>query len=185
MKHHHQDDRALPSGPVGTAAVWLAFRRALVSQCHPKMLAALLMPFVIALLGVIVLLWAFWAPLTAWLDAQASQWDTINTIDDWMLAWGWISIKLYIVPIMAAGILLPSAGILGFVIAAVFVMHIVLRHIERREYTGVQRQGEHAVTIGTWNALVVGAVFVIGWVLTMPLWLFPPLAVALPVFWWA
>lgn len=185
MKHNHQNSPAQSLAPVGTAAVWLAFRRALVSQLHPKMLAALLMPFVIALLGVIVLLWAFWTPLTAWLDAQASQWDTINTIDGWMLAWGWVSIKLYIVPIMAAGILLPSAGILGLVIAAIFVMPIVLRHIERREYPGLKRQGEHAITIGTWNALVVGAVFVIGWVLTMPLWLFPPLAIVLPVFWWA
>lgn len=170
---------------MGTAAVWLAFRRAFVSQWHPAMLAALLMPVAIALVGLIVLLWAFWTPLTAWLDVQASQWDTISTIDDWMLAWGWVSVKFYMVPVMAAGILLPLAGILGLAIAAVFVMPLVLRHLERREYKGLQRRGEHAMAVGVWNAVVVGAVFVVGWVLTMPLWLFPPLAIVLPIFWWA
>lgn len=173
------------TGPVGLAAVGLAFRRALVSQVHPKMLAALLMPFVIALLGAIILLWVFWTPLTGWLDSQLSQWDMVNQVDQWLVAVGLFSIKFYMIPVLAAGMLLPLAGILGLVIAAIFVMPIVLRHIERREYKNVQRQGQHAVAVGAWNAVLVGTIFVFGWLITMPLWLFPPLALILPVFWWA
>src|SRR5690606_4499959 len=89
------------SGPVGWAAVGLAFRRALVSQVHPKMLAALLMPFAIALIGVIVLLWAFWTPLTDWLNIQMSQWDVVTQVDEWLLAVGLFSIKFYMVPLLA------------------------------------------------------------------------------------
>lgn len=174
-----------PTGPVGLAAVGLAFRRALVSQVHPKMLAALLMPFVIALLGAIILLWAFWTPLTGWLDGHVSQWDMVNQVDQWLLAVGLFSIKFYMIPVLAAGMLLPLAGILGLVIAAIFVMPIVLRHIERREYKDVRREGQHAVAVGAWNAVLIGVVFVFGWLITMPLWLFPPLALILPVFWWA
>lgn len=174
-----------PTGPTGLAAVGLAFRRALISQVHPKMLAALFMPFIIALVGAIVLLWAFWTPLTGWLDIQLSQWSIVNRLDEWLLAIGLFSFKLYLIPLLAAGMLLPLAGILGLVIAAIFVMPIVLRHIERRDYQDVRRQGQHAVTVGAWNALLVGTVFVLGWLLTMPLWLFPPLALVLPVFWWA
>lgn len=173
------------AGPVGLAAVGLAFRRALVSQVHPKMLAALLMPFVIALLGAIVLLWGFWTPLTAWLDGQISQWDVVNQVDQWLLAVGLFSVKLYIIPLLAAGMLLPLAGILGLVIAAVFVMPVVLRHIERRDYKNIRRQGQHAMAVGLWNAILVGTIFVFGWLVTLPLWLFPPLALVLPVFWWA
>src|SRR5690554_6894734 len=125
-------------GPAGWAAIGLAFRRALVSQVHPKMLAALFMPFAIALLGAIVLLWAFWTPLTDWLDVQMSQWDIVAHVDQWLLAVGLFSIKLYMIPVLAVGILLPLAGILGLVIAAIFVMPVVLRHLERREYKNVQ-----------------------------------------------
>ncbi|WP_370632044.1 EI24 domain-containing protein [Pusillimonas sp. MFBS29] len=176
--------RKQPSPAWEMATVGLAFKRALVSQCHPRMLVALFLPFIIALLGAIILLWAFWDPLTGWLNVQASDWGVVNQIDQWMLAIGLFSIKLYLVPLLAVGILLPISGILGLVIAAVFVMPIVLRHLEKTEYQGVSRQGRFSTTVGAWNAAWVGVLFAIGWVLTMPLWLIPPFAVLLPIFWW-
>lgn len=169
----------------GLSLVGLAFRRALVTQLHPKMLAALFLPFVIALLGAVILLWFFWDPLNIWLGNESSGWGVLNTMDQWMLAFGLFSIKLYLVPLLAMGILLPMAGILGLVIAAIFVMPIVLRHVEAREYKGLNRQGQHATAVGTWNAIWVGIWFCLGWLITMPLWLIPPFALILPVFWWA
>src|SRR5690606_14576848 len=35
-----------------------------------------------------------------------------------------------------------------------------------------------------WNATWVLLVFCVGWLLTMPLWLLPPLALVLPTLWW-
>ena len=169
----------------GMAGVGLAFKRALVSQCHPRMLLALFLPFIIALLGAIILLWAFWDPLTSWLNVQASEWGFVNQLDQWMLAIGLFSIKLYLVPLLAVGILLPISGILGLVIAAVFVMPIVLRHLEKGEYQGISRQGRFSTPVGVWNAAWVGGIFAIGWLVTMPLWLIPPFAVLLPIFWWS
>ncbi|UYO92860.1 EI24 domain-containing protein [Pollutimonas sp. M17] len=176
--------RLRPSAPTGLSAVGLAFKRALVSQCHPKMLAALFLPFIIALLGAIILLWAFWTPLTGWLNMQAADWEIINEVDQWLLAIGLFSIKLYLIPMLAVAILLPLSGILGLVIAAVFVMPIVLRHLEKRDYRGLSRQGQFSTAVGTWNAIWVGGLFALGWLVTMPLWLIPPMPVLLPIFWW-
>lgn len=61
------------AGPAGSVAQ--AFKRALVSQCHPSMLFAVLLPFLIALVGAFLLLWLFWTPLTDWLRVEASHWD--------------------------------------------------------------------------------------------------------------
>ena len=169
----------------GLSAVALAFRRAVVTQCHPRMLAVLLLPFAIALLGGILLLWAFWTPLNDWWASQLGSWGVVNQMDQWLVAAGVVSFKLVLAPVLAAGVLLPMAGLLGLIIAAVVVMPIVLRHLERREYIGLARRGEHATVVGAWNAVWVGALFVVGWLVTMPLWLIPPLAVILPVFWWA
>lgn len=169
----------------GVAAVGLAFKRALVTQCHPKMLLTLLLPFFIALLGAVVLLWAFWTPLTNWLNTQALDWYYLNEIDQWLLAIGLFSLKLYLVPLLAVVILLPLSGILGLVIAAIFVMPIVLRHLEKREYRGVVRHGRFSNTYSAWNAIWVGILFTLGWLVTMPLWLIPPMPVILPIVWWA
>ncbi|CAM5206420.1 EI24 domain-containing protein OS=Castellaniella defragrans OX=75697 GN=HNR28_001224 PE=4 SV=1 [Castellaniella defragrans] len=171
--------------PNGLSLVGQAFRRAFVSQLHPRMIAALFLPFLIAFLGAVVLLWLFWSPLTSWMDQQASSWGVFNTLDGWMVAVGLFSLKLWLVPLLSAGLLLPMAGILGLVIAAIFVMPIVLRHLEHRDYQGLSRQGRHASVLGTWNAIWVGVLFCLGWIFTMPLWLVPPFALVLPVFWWA
>ncbi len=172
------------SGPTGLTAVAVAFKRALVSQLHPKMLAAVLLPFFIMLVGAIVLLWAFWTPLTEWLTTQSADWGILNTVDGWLVAIGLFSIKLYLIPLIAAGILLPMSGILGLVIAAVFIMPIVLGHLDKANYPGLRRNGHNATVLSAWNAAWVGGLFVLGWLVTMPLWLFPPFAVILPIFWW-
>lgn len=162
-----------------------AFKRALVSQCHPTMLFAVLLPFLIALCGAILLLWFFWSPLTDWLRTEASQWDVVNRFDEWLVALGLFSLKLYFVPLIAAAILLPVSGILGLAIAAVFVMPLVLRHVSQRDYASLKRQGKFATAVSVWNALWVCTVFALGWVLTLPLWLVPPMALILSLFWWA
>lgn len=173
------------AGPRGLAAVFLAFKRAVVSQLHPKMLLAVLLPFVVALLGAILLLWAFWTPLSEWLAAQSADWGVLNTLDGWLVTLGLFSIKLYLIPLVAAGILLPMSGILGLIIAAVFVMPIVLGHLDKSHYPGLRRNGRNATVLSAWNAVWVGVLFIFGWLVTMPLWLFPPFAVLLPIFWWA
>ncbi|HEX7748417.1 MAG TPA: EI24 domain-containing protein [Bordetella sp.] len=174
------------SPPLGqSAAIGRAFKRALVSQCHPAMLFAVLLPFLIALVGAILMMWFFWTPLTDWLRMELARWGAVDRVDGWLATVGMFSLKLYVTPIIAAAILLPASGVLGLAIAAVFVMPLVLRHLERSDYPGLARQGRNAVAVSVWNAMWVSLVFAAGWVLTLPLWLVPPMAIVLHVLWWA
>src|SRR5690606_8578375 len=70
-------------------------------------------------------------------------------------------------------------------IAAVFVMPRVLRHVGARAYAGVSRQGRNATAYSVWNAIWDSGVFAVGWALTLPFWLVPPMAVLLSIFCWA
>lgn len=168
--------------------VWLtvpaAFTRALVSQLQPRMIFALLMPFVFMLLGFVLLSWLLWTPVQAWLTQVLTQWDLFENVDQWLVGLGLFSLKLYLAPLLALGVLLPLAGVIGLVLAAVLVMPMVLRHVSKKDYPDLQLLGRNATAISTWNAVWVGTVFVLGWLLTLPLWLFPPFALLLPVFWW-
>jgi hypothetical protein len=175
----------LKRAAAGTIGVAQAFKRALVSQCHPSMLLAVLLPFAIALVGAMLLLGFFWTPLTAWLDVQASELQFLNDADAWLVGIGLFSLKIYLVPLLAVAILLPISGILGLAIAAVFVMPLVLRHVSTREYAGLERRGRNATAYSVWNAVWVTIVFAIGWVLTLPFWLIPPMGIILSIFWWA
>jgi len=172
---------------LGLEGVGQAFGRALVSQCHPRMLFALLMPFLIVLGAVIVLLFVALGPLTSWLSQQVSDSSFLLEANDWLVSVGLfslLSVKAWMLTLMALMVLLPASGILGLAVAAVFVMPLVVSHLSRHSYADVSKRGEYGFVVSFWNALWVSVVFLLGWVLTLPFWLFPPLGLLVSLLWW-
>jgi len=179
-----QAPSALSAGLSGVAE---AFWRALVSQLHPRMLFALLLPFLIMLVGAILLLVLALGPLTDWLNQQLSESTLLIAANDWMLSVGLFSlmaIKAWIVPFAVVIVLLPISGILGLTVAAIFVMPMVVNHVSRQHFSGLALQGQHALVVSVWNAVWVSVIFVLGWILTLPFWLFPPLGLLVSLLWW-
>jgi len=171
---------------LGLDGVGQAFGRALVSQCHPRMLFALLMPFLIVLGAVIVLLFVALGPLTSWLSQQVSDSTMLLEANDWLVSIGLFSlltVKAWMLTFIAIMVLLPASGILGLAVAAVFVMPLVVSHLSQHRYAEVSRRGEYAFMVSFWNALWVSVVFLLGWVLTLPFWLFPPLGLLVSLLW--
>jgi hypothetical protein len=162
-----------------------ALRRALVSQLHPKMLLAMFVPFLIALVAAALLMWQAWTPLKQWLMGTVLAGSYVDDVDAWLVRLGLFSVKLYLVPVLAVLILIPLAGVIGLLAASIFIMPMAVRHLEARTYLGLARRGSVVAVYGWWNAVWVLTVFVAGWLLTLPLWLIPFLPLVLPVFWWA
>lgn len=162
-----------------------ALSRAVISQISPKMLGALLLPFMVALLGAVLLLWLFWTPLKEQIALWLDQLGIIDSHADlWLVGMGLFAIKTVVVPLLAAGALLPLAGILGLIVSAVMVMPLVLSYVQNKHHPQLKKQGKNAFTYSVGNALWVGVLFIVGWLFTLPLWLIAPLALVLPVFWW-
>jgi len=171
----------------GLTGVAQAFGRALRSQVHPRMLFALLLPFLIMLGGAVLLLVMALGPLTSWLDQQISESSTIIQANQWMLSMGLfslMSVQSFIVPLTAVTILLPLSGILGLAVAAVCVMPMVIAHLSSRDYKGLKIQGQQAFVVSLWNAIWVSLLFALGWLVTLPFWLVPPLGLMVSIFWW-
>lgn len=189
MQHPHSVSRIQPAAPqsAGLEGVGQAFWRALVSQMHPRMLLALLLPFLIMLVGAILLLVLGLGPISDWLSQQLSESTMLIAVNDWMLSVGLFSlasIKGWVVPIVVAIVLLPISGILGLTVAAIFVMPMVVAHVSRKDFPGLALQGQNTLVVSVWNAVWVSVVFVLGWLLTLPFWLFPPLGLLVSLLWW-
>ncbi len=161
-----------------------AFLRACRSQLHPQMIFALFMPVIVTLVLGIILVWVAWSPLTEWLSAELTESSVPAMIDPVIGTTGFLVLKAWMIPIAAAIILLPLAGIVGLAVAAVWIMPMVLAHLGKRNYPDVVPRGRHAFVLSVWNAVWVSVVFMFGWLLTLPLWLIPPLGMILSVFWW-
>jgi len=162
-----------------------AFVRALASQLHPKMLALLLVPFVVAVVfwGVLALL--AWAPLLDWLRSAFFEGGGVAA---WIVGrvegLGFDGFDELLTVALALMLVVPLMFVTALAIIAVFSMPAVNRHLGSGAYRDVERRGSWSVPASAWNALAGTAIFLAGYLLTLPLWLVPPLAFFVPWLWW-
>lgn len=175
--------------------VAFAYLSALRSQLHPRMLLAILLPVVVGLAAFVLIYMLFFGALKTnfahWLETQAAVQNTDMWLQnaaahsEWMATvMGWLSLKSIFATVLAMGIVLPFIAVLVLAVMAFALMPIVVAHLRGRDYQDLVRAGRHAGAFSMVNALKVILIFCVGWLVTLPLWLIPPLAVLLPIFWW-
>lgn len=159
-----------------------ALSKALVSQFHPKMLAAVLMPFGVMVLSFILLLLVAWGPLDNWFINSANKWSWFaNMMELWGMATvsGWLSALIAFVALIAISV------VIGLSVAAVVVTPLAVSLLGKTDYQDLEKRGKFIDSRSILNAVKVGVIFVVGWILTLPLWLLPFASIILGVFWTA
>jgi hypothetical protein len=103
----------------------------------------------------------------------------------WLTAWGavWLG-KLFAV-LGGWLLILAAAYLTSMLLAAIFVLPLLLNHVASSDYPTLSRMGKDSVTASTWNSISAALLFIFGWVVTLPLWLIPGVGLFLPLFWMA
>ena len=164
--------------------VMITFGRALLSQLHPRMLLLTILPFVLSLLLWGVALWLGLQPMIDWLHAYFVD----NNLFQWatsVLGWfGLGTIKTVLVPLIAMWLLLPLMVVTALLFVGAIAMPAIARHVASRHYPqlaqlhGGSLAGSLGVSLGSF------LVFMLLWLVTLPLNALPPLAfVVQPVLW--
>ena len=81
--------------------------------------------------------------------------------------------------------MLSASYLVAMLLTAIVVLPLLLNHLAATDYPDVARLGRDSVLAGAWNSIVAALLFLVGWVLTLPLWLVPGMALVLPLFWMA
>lgn len=166
-----------------------AFARGLISQLHPRMLWLAIWPFLLALLAWGGLAWWFREDLLLALGDFIGELSLVSWVEGALGMIGIGGFKVFLVPVAFLGLLIPAVVLTALLIIALFAMPMVVDHVATRSYPDLARDAR-AASFGVWwislfNGLWVSGVFVAGWIATMPFWLIAPLALMLPLFWWA
>ena len=149
------------------------------------MLALLVLPFLVAIAFWILSAWFLWDPVTGWFQTVVFQGD------GWMARgyrqvspYGLGGLSTWIPNLFAFLLLVPIAIATALALIALLAMPMVVRHLGSNTYPDVARRGSLALGANLWNVLKSVVVFVVGYLVTMPLWLIPPLALIVPWLWW-
>jgi uncharacterized protein involved in cysteine biosynthesis len=101
----------------------------------------------------------------------------------WIAEWGAAWLAKMLAVLGAWLVILSASYLVAMLLTAVFVLPRLLAHVAATDYPDLARLGEDSVVAGTWNSVWAAVLFVVGWVVTLPLWLIPGLGVFLPLFW--
>lgn len=162
-----------------------ALLKGALSQFNPSMLALLVWPFLIAVVFWGVTAFWLWAPLVEWLS---QSWllsnSLVKSVSGWAQIIGISDVGGGFARLMAALLLAPAVLVTGVLVIGVVAMPIVTRYLSARHFADVERRGKFSLWANLANAAVALLVFVVGYLVSLPLWLIPPLALVVPWLWW-
>jgi hypothetical protein len=137
------------------------------------------------------MLWhALWPPLLAFVAWVGVAWVVWMPLGGWLLAelpdWSWLAwLGPYLVHVVLALAFAPLIYATALLLLAVVALPRMMAIVAGRDYPDVARYGSAAAAFwgSLWNTLAAGAIFVAGWLVTLPLLLVPGGLLVLPLLW--
>ncbi|MGE5468234.1 MAG: EI24 domain-containing protein [Ignavibacteria bacterium] len=155
--------------------VFAAFTKAGRDLTRPGMLWHAVWPMLVALVA-----WGFvaslvWAPGVAFIGGLLPGFD--------FSAWPWLAHWAAVFLLLAGFASLVYATAL--LLVALIGLPRMLALVAARDYPDVLRHGDNAFWGSLWNTLGACAIFIVGWLFTLPLLLIPGAVLVLPLLWTA
>jgi hypothetical protein len=147
------------------------------SLVHPVILAILLVPMLVALGLWIGVAWAYWDTWTSAIQSVVLDHASFT----WTAKWDLARLASWLAVAVVLAMLAPVILLTALLIATVFAMPVLVRHVARSDYPNLERRHGGTVLGSIWNAVAAIFLFALLWIVTLPLWLLGPLAVLLPL----
>jgi uncharacterized protein involved in cysteine biosynthesis len=158
-------------------AITEALRRALRDLLQPRIIGLIIWPVLLAILFWGGLAFLFRASLYDWLQQWLASYGISGTY--FGISFGWLGDTLAVVVFFA--LLIPLINITALLITSAFAMPFLLRYVSARDYTDLETKGGGNIWGSVWNTIIGVSIFCVLWIITLPLWLIPPLAIVLPI----
>jgi CysZ protein len=153
-------------------SVFGALGYGLVNLFHPRMLWLMVWPMLVALTVWGVAAFVLWTRLALWIAALLQQWA------DPVL--GWVPFDLGTAATIIANVMLlllfvPLVYFTALFILGVFGMDKMVDHVAATSFPGLERRRGGSTAGAIWNGVLVLAGMALVFVVSLPLWLVPPL----------
>lgn len=164
--------------------VFDAFGRAVVQCLHPRVFLWSLLPLVLAGGAVALLGWAYWEGAVAAVRGALERWSLVAAMLHWLDSLGAASLRTLIAPLIVVALSVPVIVVMTLLLVALAVTPAVVRMVAERRFPGLQRRRGGTWWGGAAWSLACTAAAMAALVLSIPLWLVPPLVAVLPPLIW-
>lgn len=161
-----------------------SFWRAVAYCLHPRVIALSLLPLVLLVLFAAGLGYFYWdsAVNTVFLWLESTQW--MESLMRWLQDMGMGGLKNALAPLLIIFLVTPLLVVLVLFFVALLMMPALVRLVARRRFPDLERkEGASFLRSALWST---GSMLLalVALVISLPLWLIPPLVLVLPPVIW-
>jgi hypothetical protein len=161
-----------------------SFWRAVAYCLHPRVIALSLLPL-IALVGLALGLgYFFWdsAVNSVFLWLESTAW--LASVTRWLTDMGMGGLKNALAPLLVIFAVTPLLVVVVLFCVALLITPAVVNLVSRRRFAGLERKHGASFTRGAFWSLGSMLLALVALVISLPLWLIPPLILVLPPLIW-
>ncbi|MGB0129937.1 MAG: EI24 domain-containing protein [Rhodocyclaceae bacterium] len=156
-----------------------AFGRALRSLSRPSMFWHLIWPTLAAIVVWAVLGWLYWEPVSTTMLEWFHRWPWLEGI---MNSTQFLSVAaLATAHVFLALLFVPLVYATALMLVALVALPLMLERVGATEYPDLERRKGGTLAGSVVNALWAFIVYLLAWLVTLPLWLIPGFGLVAPV----
>jgi hypothetical protein len=164
--------------------IFSAFWRAAAYCLHPRVILWSLLPLLLAGGAMALLGWSYWEPAVAAVRATLEQWSLVNSALQWLDSVGAQGLRTLIAPLIVVVLALPVVVVVSLVLVALMMTPAIVDLVAARRFPQLeQRRGAGWFQSAVWS-LMCAAAALLALLLSVPLWLVPPLVLVIPPLIW-
>lgn len=161
-----------------------SFWRAAAYCLHPRVIALSLLPLVIAGVGVFGFMYFFWEGAIAAVRATLESWRLIESLLQWLDAMGLQAFRSALAAVVVLAGVLPVVLLLSLLLVALCMTPAIVSLVAQRRFPLLEKKRGGTLLQSVAASLGATLLALVLIVLSMPLWLIPPLVMVLPPLIW-
>ncbi len=161
-----------------------SFWRAAMYCLHPRVIALSVLPLVIMAAVSLGLGYFFWEAAIASVRANLDSFELFSTMVRWLEGLGLNNLRLVLAPVLLLFLAIPVIVIVSLLFVAIFMTPAMVALVAQRRFPGLERKRGGSMLASLFWSLGSTLLAVIALVLSVPLWLIPPLILVLPPLIW-
>ena len=161
-----------------------SFWRAVAYCLHPRVIALSFLPLLI--MGVLSLGvgYFYWDAAVDWVFLRLESWGLLKSVWDWLQSMGAGNLKTVVAPLVVIFAITPVVVVLSLLIVALLMAPALVSLVAQRRFPGLERKKGGSLLAGVLWSLGSTLLALVALLVSIPLWLVPPLILILPPLIW-
>ncbi len=161
-----------------------AFWRAAAYCLHPRVIALSMLPLVLMVVASLGLGYLFWDRAIDAVNETLQGWSLVTTFFTWLERFGLAGLKSALAPLIIVFLVTPVIVIVALLAVSILMTPSMLHLVAERRFPALERRHGGSWWRGALGSLVATAVALLAMLVSVPLWLVPPLVLVLPPLIW-